>query len=273
LDGNSLKNTALIGIDIGGTGIKGGIVNLTKGMLLGEPLHVPTPQPATPQAVAESLAMVVTELSARPETPAPNSPVGVTFPGIIKHGLVRSAANMDDSWLNTNINVLLKARLGRPVEVINDADAAGLAEARYGAGAGVAGSVLVITLGTGIGSAFIFDGKLVPNTELGHLEIDGHDAETKASAVARERAGLSWDEYSVLLQRYFAHVEFLFSPELVIVGGGISQRAHEYLPNLRLHTPIVPAVLRNEAGIIGAAGNAAANRQEVLHPDEYRKHL
>jgi polyphosphate glucokinase len=270
LDEKSHKNTPLIGIDIGGTGIKGGIVDLKVARLLGEPFHVPTPQPATPEAVAESVALVVSELSARPETPAPDSPVGVTFPGIIQHGLIRSAANVDDSWLNTNIDALLTARLGRTVEVINDADAAGLAEARYGAGAGVAGSVLVITLGTGIGSAFIFDGKLVPNTELGHLEIDGHDAETKASAVARERASLSWNEYSLVLQRYFSHIEFLFSPDLIIVGGGISARAHDYLPNLKLRTPVVPALLLNEAGIIGAASEAASNQSGSGGPREER---
>ncbi|MHA7288855.1 polyphosphate--glucose phosphotransferase [Arthrobacter sp. MDT3-24] len=251
---------------MGGTGIKGGIVDLKEGGLLGEPFRVPTPQPATPEAVAEAVALVVSELMARPEAPAPGSPLGVTFPGIIQHGVVRSAANLDKSWLNTDIDALLTARLGQPVEVINDAVAAGLAEARYGAGAGVTGTVLVITLGTGIGSAFIFDGKLVPNTELGHLEIDGYDAESKASAVARERSGLSWNEYSVLLQRYFSHVEFMFSPELLIVGGGISQRAHDYLPNLKLRTPIVPAVLRNEAGIVGPAGEAASVHQTIPVP-------
>ena len=261
MDDKSHKNTPVIGIDIGGTGIKGGIVNLREGRLLGGPFCVPTPQPATPQTVAESVARVVAELSARPEAPVPDFPVGVTFPGVIQHGVVRSAANVDQSWLNTNIDALLMSCLGRPVEVTNDADAAGLAEARYGAGAGVAGTVLVITLGTGIGSAFISDGKLIPNTELGHLEIDGHNAESNASAVARERAGLSWDEYSLVLQRYFSHVEFLFSPELLIVGGGISQRAHDFLPNLKLRTPIVPAVLRNEAGIIGAAGQTASTQE------------
>ncbi|PTT64657.1 polyphosphate--glucose phosphotransferase, partial [Arthrobacter sp. HMWF013] len=225
--------------------------------------HVPTPHPATPKSLAEAVVLVVAELSARPESPEAGSPVGVTFPGIIQHGVVHSAANVDRAWLDTDIDALLTERLGRPVEVNNDADAAGLAEARYGAGAGVAGTVLVITLGTGIGSAFIFDGKLVPNAELGHLEIDGHDAETKASAVTRERDGLSWDEYSVLLQRYFSHVEFLFSPDLFIVGGGISQRADEYLPNLKLRTPIVPAVLRNDAGIIGAAIATARKHKHV----------
>ncbi len=252
-DEKSKKNPPLIGIDIGGTGIKGGIVDLKKGKLLGERLRIPTPQPATPAAVAEAVASVVAELSARPEAPDADSPVGVTFPGIIQHGVVHSAANVDKSWLNMDIDALLTRRLGRPVEVINDADSAGLAEARFGAGAGVSGTVLVITLGTGIGSAFIFDGKLVPNAELGHLEIDGFDAESKASAVARERDGLSWEEYSVLLQRYFSHVEFLFSPELFIVGGGISKRADEYLPHMKLRTRIVPAELKNDAGIVGAA--------------------
>ena len=252
-DEKSKKHAPLIGIDIGGTGIKGGIVDLKKGKLIGDRVRFPTPQPSTPESVAEVVALVVAELTARPDAPDASSPVGVTFPGIIQHGVVHSAANVDKSWLEADIDGMLTARLGRPVEVINDADAAGLAEARFGAGEGIDGTVLVITLGTGIGSAFIFDGKLVPNAELGHLEIDGFDAETKASAVARERDGLSWEQYSVLLQRYFSHVEFLFSPELFIVGGGISKRANEYLPHMKLRTPLVPAELKNDAGIVGAA--------------------
>lgn len=252
-DEKSKKNAPLIGIDIGGTGIKGGIVDLKKGKMIGDRVRFPTPQPSTPESVAEVVAKVVAELTARPDAPDASSPVGVTFPGIIQHGVVHSAANVDKSWLEADIDAMLTARLGRPVEVINDADAAGLAEARFGAGEGIDGTVLVITLGTGIGSAFIFDGKLVPNAELGHLEIDGFDAETKASAVAREREGLSWEQYSVLLQRYFSHLEFLFSPELFIVGGGISKRADEYLPHMKLRTPIVPAELKNDAGIVGAA--------------------
>ncbi|MET3935109.1 polyphosphate--glucose phosphotransferase [Arthrobacter sp. OAP107] len=260
-DEKTRKHAPLIGIDIGGTGIKGGIVDLKKGKLIGDRFRLATPQPATPEAVVEVVAKVVEELSARPDAPEVDSPIGVTFPGIIQHGVVHSAANVDKSWLNTDIDALLTARLGRPVEVINDADAAGLAEARYGAGAGIDGTVLVITLGTGIGSAFIFNGRLVPNAELGHLEIDGFDAESKASAVARERDGLSWEEYSVLLQRYFSHVEFLFSPELFIVGGGISKRADEYLPHMKLRTPIVPAELKNEAGIVGAALEIAVKHE------------
>ena len=157
-DEKTYKHAPLIGIDIGGTGIKGGIVDLKKGKLIGDRFRVPTPQPATPEAVAEVVAEIVEELSKRPDAPAPDSPVGVTFPGIIQHGVVHSAANVDKSWLNTDIDKQLTERLGRPVEVINDADAAGLAEARYGAGEGVGGTVLVITLGTGIGSAFIFNG-------------------------------------------------------------------------------------------------------------------
>ena len=261
-DEKSHKNAPLIGIDIGGTGIKGGIVDLKKGKLLGERFRVPTPQPATPEAVAEVVAQVVAELSARPEAPAADSPVGVTFPGIIQHGVVHSAANVDKSWLDTDIDAPADGPAG-PARLRSSTTPTPPAWRRPATAPAPAstGTVLVITLGTGIGSAFIFDGKLVPNAELGHLEIDGFDAETKASAVARERDGLCWDEYSVLLQRYFSHVEFLFSPELFIVGGGISKRADEYLPNLRLRTPIVPAELRNEAGIVGAAVEIAVKHK------------
>lgn len=254
--GKHLPNT-VIGIDIGGTGIKGGIVDLAAGEIVGDRYRVPTPQPSTPENVAEVVAHIVTELSTRANAPAADVPIGVTFPAIIQHGIARSAANVDQSWVNTDVDGLFSKVLGRDVHVINDADAAGLAEVRYGAGKGVDGTVLVITLGTGIGSAFIFDGKLVPNAELGHLEIDGYDAETRASAVARERDGIDWDEYAVRLQRYFSHVEFLFSPELFIVGGGISKRSQEYLPGLNLRTRIIPAQLKNQAGIVGAALQAA----------------
>ena len=248
--------TPLIGIDIGGTGIKAGLVDPAQGQLISGAVCLPTPQPSTPDAVAGAVALLVADLSERPEASGEQMPVGVTFPGIIHHGVVHSSANMHTSWLTTDINALLGSRLGRGVEVINDADAAGLAETRHGAGAGIAGTVLMITLGTGIGSALFFNGQLVPNAELGHLEVDGAKAETRASAVARERNGLSWEDYSVLLQRYLSHVEFLLSPELFIIGGGISQRSNEYLPNLKLRTPVVPATLRNEAGIVGAAQHA-----------------
>jgi polyphosphate glucokinase len=247
----------VIGVDIGGTGIKGGIVDLEKGVIVGERHRILTPKPSTPEAVAEVVRQIVAELSSRPEGPSADSPVGVTFPAIIQHGVARSAANVDKSWIDTDVDALFTKVLGREVFVINDADAAGLAEVQYGAGKGKKGTVLVITLGTGIGSAFIFDGRLVPNVELGHLELDGHDAESRASAVARERDGIDWDEYAVRLQRYFSHVEFLFSPELFIVGGGISKRSAEYLPGLQLRTPIIPARLKNHAGIVGGALQAS----------------
>ena len=257
-----MTSLSMIGIDIGGTGIKGGITDLTTGRLEGDGVHIATPSLRTPHAVADVVAEVVRELEQRFEAQSVGAPVGVTYPGIVQHGVARSAANLDPSWVGFDIQALFTDRLHRIVEVINDADAAGLAEAKFGAGKDVSGTVLVITLGTGIGSAFVFDGKLVPNSELGHLEIDGFDAETKASAVARERNNLNWEQYSVVLQRYFSHVEFLFSPDLFIVGGGISACADEYLPRLKLNAPIVPAKLRNDAGIIGAALQAA-----VLHPD------
>lgn len=249
-----------IGIDIGGSSIKGGLVDLATGSLLGNPIRIVTPTPATPHAVADVVVQIVEQLEKRMDVSGPDSAVGVTYPGIIRHGVSRSAANMDSSWIGFDVETLFTDRLGRPVEVVNDADAAGLAEVRYGAGKGFDGTVLVITLGTGIGSAFVYDGKLVPNSELGHLEVDGSKAESKASAVARERNGLSWEEYSGVLQRYLAHVEFLFSPELFIIGGGISVRADEYLPKLDLKTPTVQAELKNDAGIVGAAIQGAVRQ-------------
>ncbi|MFJ4286854.1 polyphosphate--glucose phosphotransferase [Paenarthrobacter nicotinovorans] len=246
-----------IGIDIGGTGIKAGIVDPYSGQLVGSRLHIPTPHPSTPTAITEAISLLVDELSRQASPPPATSPVGVAFPGIIRYGIVRSSANLDEGWLGEDIVRLLAQRLDRPVDVINDADAAGLAEVRHGAAAGLLGTVLVITLGTGIGSALLFRGDLIPNAELGHLEIDGRSAESRTSAVARERHGLSWAEYARRLQRYLSQLEFLFSPDLLVIGGGISARADEYLPSLRLRTPVVPAVLRNDAGIIGAGSHVA----------------
>lgn len=255
--------TTVIGVDIGGTGIKGGIVDVENGKVLGDRYRISTPKPSTPVAVAKCVKDIVDELATRDMAPAQGSPVGVTFPAIISHGVARSAANVDKSWIDTDVDTLFTEILDREVEVMNDADAAGLAEARWGAGKTVNGVVLVITLGTGIGSAFIMDGVLVPNAELGHLEIDGYDAESRASASARERDGLSWEDYGVRLQRYFSHVEFLFSPELFIIGGGISKRSKDFLPLLDLRTTIIPAKLKNNAGIVGAA----------LHSAERFKHI
>ncbi|GAA1339709.1 polyphosphate--glucose phosphotransferase [Arthrobacter roseus] len=249
--------SVVVGIDIGGTGTKGGIVDLTKGKLIGDRVRFDTPAPATPERVAQTVAKIMDELASRPECPSPDVPVGAAFPAIIQRGIARSASNIDKSWIDTDVDALFTKRLERSVHVINDADAAGLAESRYGAGKDVDGTVLMITLGTGIGSAFIHNGLLIPNAELGHLELDGHVAETQASAVARERLGLGWEEYSKRLQRYLSHVEFLFSPELFVVGGGISKRSDEFLPRLKLRTRIVPARLKNHAGIVGAALQAS----------------
>jgi len=179
----------------------------------------------------------------------------------VQHGTTRSAANIDPGWIGLEADRFLAERLGCGAAVLNDADAAGLAEYRFGAGRGAPGVVLVVTLGTGIGSALFVDGRLVPNTELGHLEIDGTKAEARASAVARERDGVGWLEYAERLQRYLAHVEFLFSPDLVIVGGGISARSTDFLPHLDLRAQVVPAELRNAAGVVGAALHALGERR------------
>jgi polyphosphate glucokinase len=251
-------HTPVIGIDIGGTAIKGGMVDLRNGRLIGEQSIIPTPQFALPERVADAVASMVAGLqAAHPQMDAAR-PVGVTFPGIIHQGVARSSANVDDSWVGLDVGALMSARLGRETAVVNDADAAGLAEMNYGGGRGVQGLVLAVTLGTGIGSALIIDGRLVPNAELGHLEIDGHKAEHVASALARERDGIDWKTYADRLQRYFSHLEFLFSPDLFIVGGGISQRSADFLPHLDLRTKIVPAQLRNSAGTVGAALRAAS---------------
>jgi polyphosphate glucokinase len=180
-------------------------------------------------------------------------PIGVTFPAVIQHGVARTAANVDQSWIGTDVDQLFTARLGRPVHVMNDADAAGYAEARFGAAKGVGGTVLVTTLGTGIGSALIVDGRLVPNTEFGHLELDGHDAEKRAADSARERDDLSWKDWAHRLTKYFTAMENLLWPDLIVIGGGVSKKSEKWLPLVTIRTPMVPATLLNDAGIIGAA--------------------
>ena len=256
-----------IGVDFGGTGTKGGIVDLDTGELVGTRFRIPTPQPATPEAVAETVAQIVEELQARPDAPAPDSPVGIAFPAIIKNGVALSAANIDKSWIGTDVDSLMTRRLGRPVEALNDADAAGLSEAVYGAGRSVGGLVIVLTLGTGIGSALVQDGRLVPNAELGHLEIDGYDAETRAASSVKDREGLSYSEWAKRLQRYYERLEALLWPDLIVVGGGVSRKADKFLPLLKLKSEIVPAKLLNTAGIVGAAWLAGDRKQ---HPDQLK---
>ncbi len=246
-----------LGVDIGGSGIKAAPVDLLAGEFRAERVRLATPQPATPAAVAPVVAQVLAGFT---DVPA-DAPVGITFPAVVQHGITRTAANVDPSWIGTDAEALFSDALGREVQVVNDADAAGYAEAAFGAAKGVKGVVVVTTLGTGIGSAIIVDGKLVPNTELGHLEIGGHDAEKKAADSARERHDLSWQQWAKRLQRYYSHLEDLLWPDLIVVGGGVSKKHEKFLPLLDLRTPIVPAGLLNDAGIIGAASLAAARRR------------
>jgi polyphosphate glucokinase len=239
--------TRSFGIDFGGTGIKGAPVDLGTGDFAAERVRIKTPAVSTPQAVAE----VFVELLA--QFPESVGPVGVTVPGVVRHGVVHSAANIDESWIGTDADRVFTEATGRDVHVVNDADAAGLAEVRYGAAAGRKGVIIVTTLGTGIGSALINDGVLVPNTELGHLEIDGHDAESRAANSAREREELSWEKWAKRLTKYYRTLERLFSPDLFLVGGGVSKESEAFLPLLEIDTEIIPATLRNKAGVVGAA--------------------
>jgi polyphosphate glucokinase len=243
-----------VGIDIGGTGIKAAIVDTVTGELVSDRVKVATPAGGAPDAIVREVVALVERLA-----PEPGAPVGVCFPAIVLHGRTMSAANVSKQWIGLQAEELFEKSLGRDIHFVNDADAAGFAEAKYGAAKGKPGLIILTTLGTGIGSAFIYNGVLVPNTELGHLEIDGRDAERRASNAVRERSRLSWKRWGSRLQRFYSHVEFLFSPDLFIVGGGVSKHHEEFLPLLKLRTPIVPAELRNNAGIMGAAALAVAS--------------
>ncbi|MTB72777.1 ROK family protein [Arsenicicoccus sp. MKL-02] len=242
-----------LGIDVGGSGIKGAPVDLETGEFAAERVRIPTPEESTPEAVADVIAQIIDEL----DEVGPDAPVGITVPGVVTHGVVRSAANIDKRWLDRDADKLFTERLGRDVHVVNDADAAGVAEVRYGAARGKDGFVILTTLGTGIGIALIHDGVLIPNAELGHLELDGRDAETRASNGVREAKELSWEEWAERLQRYYSHLENLLWPDLFVVGGGVSKKSKKFLPLLDLRTPIIPATLLNSAGIVGAAALAA----------------
>lgn len=239
------------GIDIGGSGIKGAVVDLDTGALTTERQRIATPVPSTPDAVAAVVKQLVEEHDW-------SGVVGATFPAIIKNGVARSAANVDHHWVGTDVDKVFTEATGRDVSVLNDADAAGLAEVRYGAARGVDGVVILLTFGTGIGSGLFIDGTLVPNTELGHVELDGHDAEKRAAASVREtHQDMSWDKWAHRVQRYMSHIEALFSPDLFVVGGGVSKRAEKWVPHLDLQAPVKPAELLNNAGIVGAALAAA----------------
>lgn len=241
-----------LGIDIGGSGIKGAPVDLQAGAFAADRIRIETPGASTP----ENVVKVTREIVAAFEEQGPVGPIGVALPAAVTHGVVRTAANIDKSWIGTDAAAMFSEQLGRSVTVLNDADAAGTGEMQFGSARSTEGTVIVTTLGTGIGTALFIDGVLVPNTELGHIELDGHDAETRASNGVREADDLSWEKWAKRLQRYYKALEDLFWPDLFVVGGGVSKKADKYLPLLDLRTPIVPATLRNDAGIIGAAWRA-----------------
>ena len=245
----------ILGIDIGGSGIKGAPVDIEKGKLTAERYRIPTPQPSLPDAVADAVAQIVKHFDWK-------GPIGCTFPAVVKKGVVYSAANVDDAWIGTDCNRLLEERTGCPVLLLNDADAAGLAEMSFGAGKGREGVVFIITLGTGIGSALFVDGHLMPNTELGHIYISCQkhgvvEGEDYASARVRQKEKLKWKKWAGRVEEYLALLETIFSPDLFIVGGGVSKKHSKFLPHIKTRAKIVPAQLRNEAGIVGAALAAA----------------
>lgn len=246
MPGRRRTTTTAFGVDIGGSGIKGAIVDLDKGDLATERVKYLTPHPSTPEAVAEVVARLVKEAGW-------SGDLGATFPAVIKNGVAKSAANVDKSWIDTDVDKVFTDITHCDVTVLNDADAAGIAEARFGAAKGVKGVVILLTFGTGIGSALLLDGQLVPNTELGHIEVDGSDAEKKASSAAKDNEGLSFKQWSKRVQKYLTQVEKLFTPDLFVVGGGVSKNSDKWIPLLDLKTPIKPAELLNNAGIVGAA--------------------
>jgi polyphosphate glucokinase len=235
-----------LGVDIGGTGIKGALVDTDKGELVVERFRIDTPQPATPNAVATTVAEIVKHFKYQ-------GTVGCTFPAVVRHGIVYSAANVDKTWIETNADKLFEETTGCSVHVMNDADAAGVAEMAFGAGKGNRGVVFMLTFGTGIGTALFTNGVLVPNTELGHLELEGKEVEPRMSEKARETLDLSWSKWSRRVSKYLNYLERLFSPDLFIIGGGLSKKSDKFFPLLEVKTPIVTAQLLNEAGIVGAA--------------------
>ena len=237
----------VFGIDIGGTGVKAAPVDTTTGQLTAERQKIATPQPATPEAVVDVVRQLVTAFDW-------TGPAGITFPGVVVDGVIQTAANVDRSWIGVDAVKLFEAGTKLTATVLNDADAAGVAEMRFGAGKGVTGTVLLLTLGTGIGSALFIDGVLVPNTEFGHIQIRGKDAEKRASEHAREEHDLSWGDWAGRVDEYLEHMEALLSPGLIIIGGGVSRKSGKFLPLLtELRAKVVPAALQNDAGIVGAA--------------------
>lgn len=245
------------GIDIGGTGIKGALVDTKRGTLVSERLRVETPEGGEPQDIANAVKDLLSKLGH-----GDRLPVGICFPAVVQHGFTRSAANVSDAWIDLNAERLFNKVLGHHVHLLNDADAAGVAEMKFGAGKDQKGLTVMTTLGTGIGTALFYNGVLIPNSELGHLEIAGVDYETVAAYSAMEREGLTFEQWALRLQIYYSHLERLFTPDLFIVGGGISKQHEKFLPLLELKTRIVPAATKNAAGIIGAAALAKLSTED-----------
>ncbi len=241
----------ILGIDIGGSGVKGALVDITTGRLTTERHRIPTPSPAAPKAVARVVARLTRHFGWQ-------GPIGCTLPGRVRHGVMTTAANVDKAWIGTDAQALFRKTTGCPTLVLNDADAAGVAEMAFGAGRGHTDYVILLTVGTGIGSAIFINQTLVPNSELGHLELDGHEAEKRAADSARKRDKLTWEKWARRLQRYLDHIESIFSPDLIILGGGVSRprKFGKFSGLLHTRATLVPARLENEAGIIGAAYSA-----------------
>ena len=236
----------ILGIDVGGSGIKGAPVDTETGQLLAERIRIKTPKNGEPEPIAEVVNQIAQSFNWK-------APIGIGFPAPIKGGVAMMAANVSEKWVGTNADALFTKITGCDCTMINDADAAGVAEMSFGAGRGNYGTVIMITLGTGIGTAIFHRGQLLPNTEFGHLEVEGEDAEFRASDAARQREELSWKKYAKRLNKYLSTMENLFWPNLFIIGGGISKESEKYLPLLTIETPVVTAQLLNEAGIVGAA--------------------
>jgi polyphosphate glucokinase len=247
-----MHSKQILGIDIGGSGIKGAPVDTKTGKLLGERHRIPTPEPSSPEKVAKAIKELVKHFKWK-------GPIGCGFPAVVQNGVVKTAANIDKSWINTDARKLFKEVTKLPVWVINDADAAGLAEVKLGAGAGFKGAIVVLTVGTGIGSSLFIKGKLYPNTEFGHVEFKGMDAEAYASDATRKKENLDWEVWGKRLNEYLSHIEFLCWPEMIILGGGASKKLDLFQHHLNLIAKVVPAKFLNDAGIIGAALSAKVN--------------
>lgn len=245
-----------IGVDVGGSGIKAAAVDLDTGKLISPRHRVPTPVPSAPAAVIASIARMIKKIDVEVAL-SPSVPVGVGFPAVVLDGVTKSAANVDPGWVDFDADGAMERVLQRPVHLVNDADAAGVAEMRFGAGAGQRGTVFLITLGTGTGSALFYNGMLIPNLELGHMEIRGRDAERRSAAAARLRRGISWKAWAQDVDEHLHAIERLFSPRLFIIGGGVSKRSERFIPRLTVRAAVVPARLLNDAGIVGAAMAAA----------------